>query len=123
MIEKKIEEKTTCSFHIPSGFAIYIEEIKDVSAGSLENFILLDNEGLAWKPNLPYQKKTQSFTNDRNDSVRKFVELRHSIVHDGKWLVINAKKGTRKGLLHNISYSKKLSYAENISLSNKFSSE
>lgn len=96
MIEKKIEEKISCSFHIPSGFAIYIEEIKDVSAGSLDNFILLDNEGLAWKPNLPYQKKTLSFANDRKGPKRKFVELRHSIVHDGKWLVINAKKGTRK---------------------------
>ena len=120
MIEKKIEEKISCSFHIPSGFAIYIEEIKDVSAGSLDNFILLDNEGLALRPNLPYQKKTQFFTNDRNGSRRKLVDLRHSIVHDGKWLVINAKKGTRKEFKDR--FKMKLSYAENISLSNKFSS-
>ena len=121
MIEKKIEEKISCSFHIPSGFAIYIEEIKDVSAGSLDNFILLDNEGLALKPNLPYQKKTQFFTDDQNGSSRILVDLRHSIVHDGKWLVINAKKGTRKEFKDR--FKKKLSYAENISLSDKFSSE
>ena len=86
----------SCSLFIEPRYAIYIEESKDISAKSFDNFILLQNEGLGWNPFLPFQSRVQFFANGQivnGLQEREQVEMRSVIQHEGTYLVINSESG------------------------------
>ena len=64
-------------------------------ARSLDDFILLDKEGISWNPKLPFKDKYQVFASPSLNGIEKRNrrEMRESIIHNGVYLVVNSEKG------------------------------
>ena len=61
----------------------------------MDDFILLDKEGIGWHPKLPLKEKYQSFASPSINGIQKRnrIEIREAIIHNGVYLVVNSEKG------------------------------